>query len=87
MADLQKYQPDREHNIDSFFMCALWLPLYDVEEMMAGRWGFGEKYCRDTNWDCAGQISALKLFKITMQGLVHIANFYLLIDYIFAWRK
>ena len=44
-------------------MTLCWLKLYETEHVMAGRWGFGEEYCRETVKLVAGRIQALKKWK------------------------
>ncbi len=39
---------NREVNIASVFMAISWVTLYDIEEVMAAWWGYGEKHCRET---------------------------------------
>ena len=46
-----------------------WLKLYEIEEMMAGRWGYGVKYYQETSREHAVQITTLKPIKITFKGL------------------
>eukprot|EP00804_Cyclotella_cryptica_P011286 CCRYP_007776-RA/>CCRYP_007776-RA protein AED:0.34 eAED:0.36 QI:14/0/0/1/0/0/2/0/113 len=33
--------------IKSLFLAINWPKLYELEEVMAGRWGYGEKFCRE----------------------------------------
>ena len=69
LSDMKIYQPDKEHDVDSLFMAISWLKLYDLEEVMAGRWGFGEKHCRETVWEYAERIAAMKTIKISLNAL------------------
>jgi hypothetical protein len=45
------------------------LKLYDTEEVMAGRWGYGEQHCRETVRHYLKRIRALKPIKISFRGL------------------
>lgn len=56
-------------NPKSLFMAICWLKLYSTEEEMAGRWGYGEKYCRETVREYVKRIHELKSFKISWAGL------------------
>lgn len=47
ISDLKHYQPDKSLDLTCLFMTICWIKLYDTEEVMAGRWGFGEKYIRE----------------------------------------
>ena len=64
IADLKRYQPDKPVHLSSLFMAICWLRLYDTEEVMAGRWGFGEQQCREKVRDYVSRIQALKPMKI-----------------------
>ncbi|KAL7524189.1 hypothetical protein ACHAXR_000470 [Thalassiosira sp. AJA248-18] len=50
-------------------MAIAWMKLYETEEIMAGRWGYGEQYCRETVREYVSRIRALKHKKITFDGL------------------
>ena len=69
VADLRRHQPQKNLDESSLFMAVSWLKLYDTEEVMAGRWGYGEKYCRETVRDYVSRIQALKPLKISFDGL------------------
>ena len=51
------------------FMAICWLKLYDTEAVMAGRWGYGEKYCRENVHDYVKRIQQLKNLKISFDNL------------------
>ncbi len=53
----------------SLFMAINWLKLYEQEEVMAGRWGYGEKYCRETVQNYLKRIQKLKSIKISFDDL------------------
>ena len=46
-----------------------WLKLYELEEVMAGRWGFGEQYCHENVRDNVSRIQSLKSKKISFYDL------------------
>lgn len=69
IADLKRYQPDKPVHLSSLFMAICWLRLYDTEEVMAGRWGFGEQHCREKVRDYVSRIQALKPMKIKFDDL------------------
>lgn len=50
------------------FMTLNWWKSYDVEHVMAGRWGFGEKHIRERVKDTAHKIASLKALKIKLDG-------------------
>ena len=63
---MTEYQPDDKIEMILLFMAISWLHLYDKEHVMAGRWGFGEKYCREQ----------VRLYVQRMQALKpHVVNF------------
>ena len=67
IADLEKDgKPVTPKNL---FMSICWLKLYDPAEVMAGRWGYAEKYCRETSQDYTKRIYKLKYQKISFDGL------------------
>jgi len=51
------------------FLAICWLKLYDLENTMAARTGWGEKYCRDTVHDYVKRIHELKKKKINFDGM------------------
>ena len=56
------------HNELKFLMMALcWLKLYDTEHVMAGRWGFGEEFCRETVKRYVRKLQSLRDDKIRFQ--------------------
>lgn len=67
--DLRKYQPEKKIEMALLFMSLYWLKSYVVEEVMAGAWGYGEKYCREASRDYQLRIAALKPIKINFKGL------------------
>ena len=67
--DLKRYQPWKPHDLTSLFMAVSWLKLYDTEEVLAGRWDFGEEYCRNTIKEYVSRIQAMKPLKINFNGL------------------
>jgi hypothetical protein len=69
IADLKRYQPDKPIDKTSLFMAIAWLKLYETEEVMAGRWCYGEEYCRNTVREYVSRIRALKGRKISFDGL------------------
>ena len=58
-SDLKKYY-DEPINLPNLFMALHWLKLYSTEEVMAGRWGHGEQYCRETTKKYVKQIRSMK---------------------------
>lgn len=73
--DLKKYQPHKMIDVASLLMAITWMKLYDMEEVMAGRWGFSEKYCRDTVREYVSRIRDLKPIKISFDGIALICLF------------
>lgn len=67
--DLRTYQPNKSVALKPLLIALCWMKLYDTEEVMAGRWGYGEKYCRETVRDYVTRIKDLKTIKISFQGL------------------
>ena len=67
--DLRKYQPEKMVEMALLFMLLYGLKSYVVEEVIAGAWGYGEKYCREASRDYQLQIAALKPIKIISNGL------------------
>lgn len=51
------------------FMSICWLKLYDSEMVMAGRWGYGEQYCRESVREYVKRIRELKPLKISFDNL------------------
>ena len=56
--DLKINAKDMKTNkeLKQVMMTLCWLKLYKTEHVMAGRWGFGEEYCRETVKMFAGKI-------------------------------
>ena len=54
---------------NKLFMAICWLKMYELEEVMAGRWDYGEKYCRDTVHAYLEHIRELKADKISWVGM------------------
>eukprot|EP00804_Cyclotella_cryptica_P014138 CCRYP_005575-RA/>CCRYP_005575-RA protein AED:0.15 eAED:0.15 QI:0/0/0/1/0/0/2/0/214 len=50
-------------------MSICWLKLYDTEMVMAGRWGYGEQYCRKNVKEYVKRIRKLKPLKISFDNL------------------
>ena len=73
--DLRACQPDRPVSLESLLMALSWMKLYDTEEVMAGRWGYGERYCRETVRDYATRIRDLKHLKISFRGIPNGCRF------------
>lgn len=69
ISDLNRLHPEKTLDVESLFMAINWLKLYDPEEVMAGRWGFGEEYCRNTVWEYLRRIQKLKSYKISFDGI------------------
>jgi hypothetical protein len=69
MADMNRYEPNKPVNKTYLFMAMAWLKLYETEEVMAGRWGYGEQHCRETVREYVSRIRALKNAKISFDGL------------------
>ena len=69
IADLKKNQPHKPFDLSTLFMAISWLKLYELEEVMSGRWGFGEQYCRENVRDYVSRIQSLKSKKISFDGL------------------
>jgi hypothetical protein len=67
-SDLKKNY-DKPINLSNLFMALHWLKLYSTKEVMAGWWGHGEQYCRETTKMYVKQIRSMKLKKITFCGL------------------
>lgn len=67
--DLITFQPNRNVVLKSLLMALSWMKLYDTEEVMAGRWGYGERYCRETVRDYVSRIGQLKAIKISFRGI------------------
>ena len=67
-SDLKKTY-DEPINLSNLFMALHWLKLYSIEEVMAGRWGHGEQYCRETTKKYVQQIRSMKSKKIPFCGL------------------
>ena len=67
IGDLEQY--GGEVTPKKLFMSICWLKLYDSEMVMAGRWGHGEKYCRETVKEYVSRIRKLKPLKITFDNL------------------
>jgi hypothetical protein len=44
-----------------------WLKLYETEHVMAGRWGFGEEFCRDMVRSTVQRLQSLMKKKIRFQ--------------------
>jgi hypothetical protein len=53
----------------SLFMAICWLKLYDSEHVMAGRWIYDEKYCRENVFKHLKRIQKLKESKISFRNL------------------
>ncbi len=69
LSDLKRLQPEKTHDLKCLFLAINWLKLYDTEEVMAGRWGFGEEYCRNTVKEYISRIQKLNSYKISFDGL------------------
>ena len=67
--DLKRHQPEKSHDLRYVFMAACWLKLYDTEEVMAGRWKYGEDHCRDQVTEYVERIRKLLPIKISFDGL------------------
>lgn len=67
--DLRKHQPEEVVEVTLLLMGVYWLKVYTTEEVMAGRWGYDEKYCREHSRKYVLRIAALKPVKITFRGL------------------
>ena len=73
--DMKQYQADKPVDKTSLFMALLWLRNYEIEELMAGRWGRGEQYCRETSQEYASRIQALKPIKISFSNMSPTTEF------------
>ena len=69
IALLKEHQSEKEIDIYHLFMALCWLRLYDTEHVMAGRWGFGEKYCRKIVWEYVERVQGLKPILINFNDL------------------
>jgi len=67
--DMKTLYPEKKLDVKSVLMGMCWLRLYETEEVMAGRWGYGEKHIREVVREYVQWIGALKEFKITFKGL------------------
>ena len=74
-SDLTHVQSEKDHDLTSLLFAIMWLKLYDTEEVMAGRWGFGEEYCRNKVKEYLKRIQKLKASKISFDGLDHSCTF------------
>ena len=74
ISDLKHYQPDKSLDLTCLFMTICWIKLYDTEEVMAGRWGFGEKYIREMVNDYLSRIQDLRPMKINFVDLAPTCN-------------
>ena len=75
MADMKRYEPNKPIDKTYLFMAMAWLKLYETEEVMAGRWGYGEQHCRETVREYVSRIRALKNAKISFDGLSRYCEF------------
>ena len=57
---MKTYCPSFQLDLVHLFMTMCWLRLYEVENVMAGRWQYGEKFCRETVRTYAREIRKLK---------------------------
>lgn len=67
LKDMKIDLEDKRNNkkvLKHIMMTLCWLKLYETECVMAGRWGFGEEYCRNTVKSFASKIQHLKARKI-----------------------
>jgi hypothetical protein len=69
IADLQRLQPHLTFQLQFLFMAIYWMKQYDTEEVMASRWGYAERFCREVVRAYVSRIQALKPTKITFNGL------------------
>ena len=69
IALMKQYQPDDEVDLKNLLMALCWLKLYDTEVVMAGRWGYGEKHCREIVREYVQRIRALKPHLINFKEL------------------
>ena len=63
-------EPTNNKPLKNFMMTLCWLKLYETEHVMAGRWGYGEEFCRDTVKLVAGKIQSLKSRKIRFGNIL-----------------
>ena len=56
-------------SVKKLFMAICWLKLYEIEEALAGRWGWNEKTCRDAIQEYLKRIRKLKAQKIRLDNL------------------
>jgi len=75
IADIRHFQPHRPFQLKFLFMTLYWMKQYDTEEVMASRWGYGERHCREVVRDYVSRIQALKHTKITFDGLAPHCRF------------
>lgn len=68
IADLESIQ-GKAVTPKCLFLTICWLRLYETEEVMAGRWGWGEKKCREIKNEYLDRIHRLKAKKISFVGL------------------
>ena len=62
-------------DITHLFMALAWLRIYETEELMAGRWGYGEQYCRDNVKEYVLRIQSLKPVKISFRNISRKSTF------------
>ena len=67
IADIE--EGGKEVTPKKLFIGICWLKLYETEEVMAGRWDYGEKHCRETVREYVKVIKKLKSRKITFDSL------------------
>ena len=64
MKQHQHFTPNEKY----LFMALSWLRLYDIEEVMAGRFGYGEQHCREKVREYVKRIRDLKPVKISFKA-------------------
>jgi len=68
VSDMKRTQ-NKPINLTYLFVAISWLKIYETEEQMAGRWGYGEQHCRETVLDYVKRIQAMKKWKISFRRI------------------
>ena len=69
IALMMSISPGEEINLIYLFMAICWLTLYEKEHVMAGRWGYGEKHCREKVQEYVRWVAKLKPMLINFDNL------------------
>lgn len=74
VSDMKRTQ-NKPINLTYLFVAISWLKIYETEEQMAGRWGYGEQHCRETVLDYVKRIQAMKKWKISFRRISKKSRF------------